>query len=1055
MRKVILLFSMICTLFVFLWFNYGKDNQVITTLEQCKSNQKLNSNPALKPDINFGKIPLYFISNEGQVHKQAKFYAKASRYTLWLTKEGLVFDSAKRSEVRGQKSEGIYKAAHQINKSTNKQGHERDVSRLIFIGSNENPKIFPINEKKLRVNYFKGNDPSKWVGHIPTSQAVLYKDLYKNIDLKVYGIEKQIEYDWIVKPGGNPEDIRFEYKSVKKTKINKEGNLIITTKFGELIHKKPISYQEVSVGADLCVRPPDNTNGKRIPVNSTFIKVGKNTYGFEVGDYDKSRVLIIDPVVLAYSTYLGGGSIEDGYGIAIDSSGYVYVTGSTTSTNFPCLNQYQGDQADTDVFVTKLDPFQSGASSLLYSTYLGGGNSELGYGIAVDNNGNAYVTGYTNSTDFPTLNQYQSDQGSYDAFITKLDTNQSGTASLLYSTYLGGGSEDYGYGIAVDSSGYVYVTGHTDSTDFPTLNQYQADQVGYDAFVTKLDTTQSGSSSFLYSTYLGGGSSDSGRGIAVDSSGSAYVTGYTDSTDFPTLNHYMWDPGDGYPDVFITKLDTTQNGTSCLLYSTYLGGGSEDYGYGIAVDSSGSAYVTGFTLSTDFPTLNQYQADQGSYDAFVTKLDTTESGTDSLLYSTYLGGSLSDYGRGITLGNTGIVYVVGTTESTDFPILNEYMWDPGDGYTVTFVTKLDTNQSAASSLLYSTYLGGDDYEEGYGIAVDSNGNAYVTGYTYSTDFPTLNQFMSYQGSSDAFVTKLIDYTYPHPFVFTKAISSITATYASSGGIVVSGGDSSVTTRGICWSTSPHPTIWDDYTTDGSGLGEYTSSLTALTPETNYYVRAYASNYEGLDYGEEIQFTTLPVSITVTSPNGGETWCTGTSQTINWTPDGVTNPLYIILQQNDTNIALIGKGIDPSLGAYAWTVGDCRLGTANAGVNYKILLKVKNSTVKDKSDAVFTIVDPYVSVTSPNGGEDWQIGTTENITWDSAGLTSTLLIVLQQNGTNVALIAKNVTPSLGTYSWTVGDCIKGSVTTGPNHKILIAVTGSSIKDKSDADFTISN
>ena len=724
----------------------------------------------------------------------------------------------------------------------------------MFIGANKNPEIVPINKTQLRVNYFIGNDKSKWHCDVPTSQAVLYKNLYKNIDLKVYGIEKQIEYDWIVKPGGNPGDIRSEYKNVKGTRIDEDGNLLIETDFGELMHKKPVSFQEIRM---------EGTED-RIEVGVKFKKSKKNTYGFEVGKYDKSKELIIDPVVLAYSTYLGGGSNEWGFDIAVDSSGNIYVTGCTSSTDFPCMNQYKADLGDTndDVFVTKIDTTQSGVSSLIYSTYLGGEWGDGGGGIAVDSSGNAYVTGWTSSTDFPCKNEYQTDPGDFndDAFVTKIDTTRTGVSSLIYSTYLGGEWEDGGDGIAVDRSGYVYMTGYTNSTDFPCKNQYQTYKGYCDAFVTKIDTTQSGASSLIYSTYLGGMGYNHGAGIAVDSSGNAYVTGWTSSTDFPCKNEYQNDPGNGDWDAFVTKIDTTQSGVSSLIYSTYLGGKWEDGGDGIAVDSSGNAYVTGRTDSTDFPCQNQYQTYKGYCDAFVTKIDTTQSGVSSLIYSTYLGGEKLDSGIGIAADSNGNAYVTGWTNSTDFPCLNPYQTDLDDiwiGSTDAFVTKIDMTQSGVSSLIFSTYLGGEDNDEGCGITVDSSGNAYVTGGT-GGDFPCKNQYQgTYAGGYfDAFITKLkykIDPAPPH--VTTTAVSSVTATSASSGGNVYSDGGATVSARGVCWGTYPNPTVSDSHTTDGTGIGKFTSSITGLTLWITYHVRAYATNSVGTSYGSDMTFTT--------------------------------------------------------------------------------------------------------------------------------------------------------------------------------------------------------
>ena len=489
MKKGFILFLIV---FVGIWLISASGGKVQNGKTQdfsvkAKAAQSMST---VRPDLNFGKIPLYFITNKGQVNKKAKFYARASRYTLWMTKEGLVFDSFKRdkrSEVRGRGnlSHSPYSPTHPLTK------YERDVSRISFIDANKNPEMVPVGESELKVNYFIGNDKSKWHCDIPTSLAVLYKSLYKNIDLKVYGIEKEIEYDWIVKPGGDYQDIRFAYKGVKGTRLDEEGNLLIETDFGEVMHKKPVSFQEVCMEHGGPGGPPIEGSmegtGDRVEVEVKFKKIKKNTYGFEVGEYDRSRELIIDPVVLAYSTYLGGASNEAGHGIAVDAGGSTYVTGETTSSDFPTLNHYQADlRGDTDVFITKLDTTKNGASSLIYSTYLGGDSQESSFGIAVDIDGCAYVTGLTWSSDFPILNEYPIYPERPDAFIIKLDTTKTGASSLIFSTYLGGSDNDYGYGIAVDPSGCIYVTGETWSTDFPTLNQYQAFQGGWDAFITRL-----------------------------------------------------------------------------------------------------------------------------------------------------------------------------------------------------------------------------------------------------------------------------------------------------------------------------------------------------------------------------------------------------------------------------------------------------------------------------------------------------------------------------------------------------------------------------------------
>jgi hypothetical protein len=380
---------------------------------------------------------------------------------------------------------------------------------------------------------------------------------------------------------------------------------------------------------------------------------------------------------------------------------------------------------------------------LVYSTYHGGNGQDIGYGIAVDVAGNAYVTGETGSTDFPVASPRQpASGGGMDAFVTKL--NASGSA-LVYSTYHGGSGDDVGHGIAVDGAGNAYVTGETRSTNFPTASPRQPAFGGgtHDAFVTKLNAS---GSALVYSTYHGGNGVDRGKEIAVDGAGNAYVTGVTGSTDFPMANPLQPAYGGG-ADAFLTKLNASG---SALVYSTYHGGSGGDLGHGIAVDPAGNAYVTGETSSTDFPTANPRQpASGGGMDAFVTKLNTSGS---ALVYSTYHGGSGGDVGHGIAVDGAGNAYVTGETSSTNFPTASPRQPIFGGGLRDAFVTKLN---ALGSALVYSTYHGGSGGDLGHGIAVDPAGNAYVTGETTSTNFPTANPPQpAYGGGNDAFVTKL-------------------------------------------------------------------------------------------------------------------------------------------------------------------------------------------------------------------------------------------------------------------------------------------------------------
>jgi hypothetical protein len=462
--------------------------------------------------------------------------------------------------------------------------------------------------------------------------------------------------------------------------------------------------------------------------------------------------LIIDPTVV-YSTYLGGSIFEIAWDIDADAAGNAYIAGYTASSNFPTVDPYQpGPGGQGDAFVAKFAP----DGTPLYSTYLGGSYVDQVNDIAVDTQGNVYVTGDTGSVDFPIVNALQPRYaGGWDGFVTKLDPTGS---ALVYSTYLGGTNAETGWSIAVDATGAAYVTGETQSADFPTKLPFQPTLKGsIDAFVSKISPA---GTALVYSTFLGGTAGEMGQAIAVTDSGQAVVTGDTTSiTTFPTKNAFQPACAPGAAvcwDAFVTRFSA--NGQS-LIFSTYLGGNDVEYvdrGLAVAVDERGTAYVTGFTGSTNFPVHDAYQPVYGGQvDVFVTRF----SRAGSLLSSTYLGGSNSDVGygiavhRGATAQATGI-HLSGLTISEDFPVVNPLQATLG-GFEDPFVARLNL---AANSLLFSTYFGGTDGREEYGstgIALDGKGNTYITGGTEATDFPTADPYQDApRGSYDVFLTRI-------------------------------------------------------------------------------------------------------------------------------------------------------------------------------------------------------------------------------------------------------------------------------------------------------------
>ncbi|MFX1254013.1 MAG: SBBP repeat-containing protein [Promethearchaeota archaeon] len=790
-----------------------------------------------------------FLENTGQKNEVIHYYTRSAQMAVGFGTSELHFNIIHPRPTR-------FKSAEPLEDPSGEHRVTYTPISLTFLGSNN---VVPIAYEPTGVycHYFKGADPTKWRANNQYYTKLIYHGLYEQIDL-VYELKQgRLKYEFFVYPGGKLEDIKLHWTGPVSLQLLEQGMQIqvhrVSSVEGELapvchfVDTAPIIYQSF-------------THGDALP--GSFELLQGTTYGFSVPRYDPTKLLIIDPaLILAYSTYVSGSDHDEGHGIAIDSTGNAYVTGYTTSIDFPTANAYDatgdGDINYWDVVVFKLS---SDGRYLLYSTYVGGSDDDFGLGISVDSTGNAYVTGRTFSTDFPILNAYNNTHsGQYDVFVFKLSSDGS---SLLYSTYVGGNDDDQGLGIAVDSTGNVYVTGGTFSTDFPTVNAYDATGDGStayaDVFVFKLSF---GGTSLLYSTYVSGSHDDEGYGIALDAAGNAYVTGRTFSTDFPTINAYdaTGDGSTGYTDIFVCKLSSDG---SNLLYSTYMSGSNVDRGSAIAIDSTGNAYVTGHTTSIDFPTVNAYDTtsdgNTSRWDALVFKLAANGS---SLLYSTYVSGSHHDQGLGIVVDSTGNACVTGRTTSIDFPTVNAYD-ATGDGDITrwdVFVFKLAAN---GSSLLYSTYVSGSRDDQGYGIAVDSTGNAYVTGYTTSIDFPTVNAYdATGDGTAylDVFVCKLVLYSQPTP---------------PQGLVVGISADSEVM---LIWSEPMHDgntpiTVYRVYRSTTSGiygpfLAEATNEgfidSTAVSGVEYFYVVTAVNMYSESVFSNEVNIT-VPTSIAVPS-----------------------------------------------------------------------------------------------------------------------------------------------------------------------------------------------
>jgi hypothetical protein len=705
--------------------------------------------------------PLRFEENVGQVHgadaRQVRFVSRGNAYTLFLTSTEAVL-------VLRQGA-----------------GHGKDagkaapvVARMRLSGANPAPHLAGRDELLGKSNYFLGNDPAQWHTGIPNYGRVTAAGVYPGIDLVYHGNQGQLEYDFEVAPRADPHKIRFVLEGIQGLRTDSRGDLLVKVAGGELRFRQPVAYQK--------------EGGVERPVPVRYVLKGKNQVAFRLARYDKRQPLLIDPV-LAYSTYLGGSSIDGANAIAVAPDDSAFITGETFSTDFPTVNALFPESSGGEVaFVSKISP---DGSTLLYSTYLGCAVT-IGYGIAVDSLAEAYVAGTTDCPGFPvTPNAFDTLCGAdkecgaswnpqgftvYNGFVTKLNVEGS---ALVYSGFVGFYENVTCLAIAVDGAQNAYVTGDvgpniaptvpiippaTPPPPFCTYNGFETTfgGSGTDAFVVKVDAS---GSELLYCSYLGGTDEDVGYGIAVDGSANAYVTGVTYSVDFPVTAGALKTTYAGAGDAFLTRVNTNATGSASLRYSTYLGGSGLDQGNGVAVDASGNAYVAGLTTSKASslgftPPSGAYQPNCAldslgvcEGDAFVAKF--ALSGTPSLVYFTYLGGSLADSANGITLDSSEDAYVTGSTVSTDFPTSGAvFQTTYGGGNADAFVTELN---SAGSALVYSTYLGGSETDTGNGIAVDSGNpaSAYVAGQTCSFDFPLANPLQpAYGGNCDAFISKV-------------------------------------------------------------------------------------------------------------------------------------------------------------------------------------------------------------------------------------------------------------------------------------------------------------
>jgi PKD repeat protein len=669
------------------------------------------------PTVSMIGLPLTFIPNQGQLRPAVSFVVTGPASQLFFTPDSILITTDEKA--------GNDTITHVI--------------RQTFPGASADPVISGENQLSGTANFFIGNDSSKWRSNITTYGSVVYQDLYPGIDLRYNGTTGTLKREFVVAPGADPSVIRLHYDGADSIALGSQGSLLITSGNSTLTESPIVCYQVI--------------NGARVPVQASYLVMGSSDVTFNLGTYDSAYPLVIDPA-LVFATYLGGASADtQGYSIATDTSGNIYVTGNTASTTFPTTTgaYIYTSMRGQDVFVTKLNPDGSG---LVYSTYFGGAGGDWGTDIAVDSGGNATVVGMVGnaapSPDFPiTSHAFQPSYGggNSDVFVTKLNPAGSG---LVYSSYLGGLGDEESPGVALDNNGNAYIAGQTSSSNFPTYLGRNMSYIGgsSDLFVTKVNSE---GTTKIWSTYLGGtgadevASSEQHVGIALDSNNNVYIAAESASTDYPTVNAYQatYPPGGNTAGV-VTKL---HNDGMTLDYSTYIGGSHNGYDgtelNDIVVDSGNNAYVTGLTDTSDYPTkypILSYVFTPGYDHAVVTALNPALSGVSSLLWSTYLGGNYEDQGFGIAVDSYGNVTVFGSTQSTNFPTTADAfqankIGSIGPPYN-NFLTKLHND---GHTIEYSTYFGGSVNDYSGKVVLDYGGtgiNTSFVGYGRSPDYPT-------------------------------------------------------------------------------------------------------------------------------------------------------------------------------------------------------------------------------------------------------------------------------------------------------------------------------
>ncbi len=954
--------------------------------------------------------PLVFIENRGQWHPEARFLARSNGLDLWVTNKGLVYD--------------LYRMDRDPSAATSSRtGH---VVQMQFIGAGSDAVATGDQLQSGTYNYFLGTDRSRWATDVRRYGETRIQNLYRGVDAMLYFDDGAPRYDLIVAPGADPSAIKVAYKGAEKVGVNRAGELVLSTKLGDVTQRGLFAYQLV--------------NGRKQQVACSFSVDKAGAVGFTLGGYDRRLPLVIDPII--YSTYVGGSGWDEARAVAVDTTTQfvkVYIAGFTYSNNFPTIfgsyqTVYAGDAGGTgnppggDAFVAKIDPSLSRPNQLVWGSFIGSAGNDAATDIALDANSNIYITGVAGS-EFPITHPI-ANVNAQGTFVAKF--NEGGSV-LLYSTFVADESAGTLPKIALDATRRAYVTGGTTANTLPvTANAFQASNAGgRDAFVA---VVKADASALDYGTYLGGNLDDAGTSIAVGQFNEIFLTGQTSSANFPLRASIAYDSTyNGGVDIFVSKLDMEQSGVQQLSYSSYLGGAGDDLSYDLLVDALNGVVVVGSTTSSDFPTRNAHQSTFGGgagdpSDAFVLRLNLAVVPASQLLYSTYLGGAGADVATAATSVRNGDLYVTGWTGSSRFPLtVNAVDTTFGGDSSDVFIARLRFN----GTLLYSSYLGGSGGDKGYGITIGRNRTIFLTGQTSSENFPvSSNAYQQMPGGlnrSDAFLTQM---------------SILELTSPVGGDTLCAGGTSTIT-----WNGPTTGVTYDLYISSDSG---HTYNPLAFNLTGNSYSWPILSNFPpGKGY-----------RIKIVTSSQAEFDVSDSNFTINAIPAIIRQPENVTQVAGGTVTFIVEANGIPAP-TVQWQFNSGGGWTTMAGETSTIL-RLQNISASQKGTqyrAVFTndcgtVVSmpatldvSALAVMSPNGGEEFCAGTTQTITWLAQSTAGPFDILLSSDGGGVYnSIASSVAGS--SYSWTIPANLAGT-----RFRIQVRIANAQAFDASDSSFTI--